>query len=68
MAKSEEITKADHEKTVAGVKVLFTSDVYRGQKLDTAVKLESHVLCFIAGDQIDNFSKELDALITKYQI
>ena len=52
--------------------IIFNSDVYNGEILDTAVKIlpafgEDNI-CVIAGIDINKFKKEFAELIDKYKI
>jgi len=43
-----------------GIMIIFTSDIYRGEKIDTKVEIENtrdskQVLCWIKGEEIDEF-------------
>jgi hypothetical protein len=49
-------------------KILFESDVYRNELLDTIVFIDQIKPFTISGNEIDNFTKEFNLLIAKYRI
>jgi hypothetical protein len=51
-----------------GVMVELISDVDGSQILDTKVEMGSGTLCWISGEAIDTFTKELQDVIDKYKI
>jgi len=58
---------------VGGLKFRFTSDVHRGEVLDTQVEIvnadgTSFLLCAIAGCSINDFIEDFAAIIKKYEI
>ena len=52
--------------------LIFNSDLYNGEKLDTEVKILpaycEPAICVISGCDIENFTKEFTELINKYKI
>jgi len=52
--------------------LVFNSDVYNGEKLDTTVNIlpsySNPHICVIAGCDIQKFTKEFTELINKYKI
>jgi hypothetical protein len=46
----------------------FETDVYFGRALDTKVMIDNQLLCWIAGDSIDEFIEEFAALLYKFSI
>ena len=51
-----------------GVDVKLTSDKISGQLSDTKIEISAGTLCWVSGDSIDEFMKELQNIIDKYAI
>lgn len=52
--------------------IVFNSETYNGEVMDTEVKIlpayDNNNIMVIAGNDIDNFTKEFAQLINKYRI
>lgn len=44
------------------------SDIDQGKKLDSKIMINNDVLCWISGDQIDEFLFKINSLIAQYKI
>jgi len=56
---------------IVGTKVLTTEIEFaspEGADMDTEVRIPETTLCWISGQDIEKFTEELQALITKYAI
>lgn len=62
------MTTREQTLQINDLEILFTSDVYDGQILDTKVEINGETLCWIAGEGIQNFSSELKKLIQTFSI
>ena len=51
-----------------GVDVKLTSDKFDGQLSDTKVEVSAGTLCWIGGENIHEFMKELQNIIDRYAI
>lgn len=50
------------------LEVLFLSETYKGETMDTEVKVGGEHLTWIAGNQIAEFLTDFRAVVEKYQI
>jgi hypothetical protein len=48
--------------------VKLTAEIYDGRTLDTKVEIEAGTLCWICGEQRDEFFMKMNELIKEYRI
>lgn len=63
-----EIPKRVMNTYLGDLNVKLTSDYIDGKTLDTRVEIEAGTLCWIAGEQRDEFFAKMNELISHYRI
>ncbi len=63
-----DIPKYKQTRQIGDVNVNVESDKIDGEILDTAIQVEPGVICWIAGNKIDEFFQELNNVVQKYRI
>ena len=66
------MTQTIETKSFGDTTLRLTSDVVKGEKLDTRVEISANgeweTLCWVSGEQVDEFVSNLQKLIQHYRI
>lgn len=69
MIKMEDLQKKDSlVKWIGDLEVNVTSDIYDGKILDTQIEIEGGTLCWVCGEQRQEFIEKMQALVNEYRI
>ncbi len=60
--------KYQKTKQLGNLKITATSEVHLGEILDTKIEIDGGVLCWVAGNECDEFIDKIQALIIQYRI